>query len=84
MSNTKNQWSNDLVFEKNQQDKQILIQTNQREERMSKLTKSEMKRETWQQILRKYRGSLGHTKLENLNVMGNFLDWYHIQKLNQD
>jgi hypothetical protein len=35
-------------------------------------------------IIRTYYKSLYSTKLENLDEMDNFLDIYHVPKLNQD
>jgi hypothetical protein len=47
-----------------------------------------MKRETEQETLRKAKASyykkLYSTKLENLDVMDNFVDRYQVTKLNQD
>jgi D-hexose-6-phosphate mutarotase len=37
-----------------------------------------------QKIIRSYFKSLYSTKLENLDEMDNFLDRYHVPKLNQD
>jgi hypothetical protein len=55
------------------------------------ISKSEMKRETLQQkmrkskeIIRPYYKNLCSTQLENLDEMHNFLDRYQVPKLNQD
>ena len=37
-----------------------------------------------QRIIRSYDKNLYYTKLENVKEMDNFLDRYHISKLNQD
>ena len=67
--------------------RQTFIQTNQKTERISKLTKSEMKRwtknkktlEEIQRIIRSYFKNLFSTKLENVKEMDNFLDRYDLQ-----
>ena len=43
-----------------------------------------METEDNQKIIRSYYKILYSTKLENLDVMDNFLDWYQVSKLNQD
>jgi adenine C2-methylase RlmN of 23S rRNA A2503 and tRNA A37 len=54
------------------------------------INKSEMRREAQQQKLRKFKShqillqKLYSTKLENLDEMDDFLDRYHIPKLNQE
>ena len=45
-NNTKNQRDKELVLWENQQNRQTFMQTNQKAERISKLTKSEMKMRT--------------------------------------
>jgi hypothetical protein len=61
------------------------------QETLSKLTKSEMKRETQQhtwrkfrKVIRSYYKSLYSTKLEYLDELDGFLDRYHIPKLKQE
>ena len=49
---------------------------------MKRETKSDT--EEIQRIIRSYFKSLYSTKLENLNEMDDFLDRYHLPKLNQD
>ena len=43
-----------------------------------------MKTEEIQKIIRSSYKSIYSTKLENLNVMNNFLDRYQVPNLNQD
>ena len=90
-NNAKNQWDKELVLQENQQNRQTFIHTNQKAEReysnqQNQKWKGDITtdREEIQRIIRPSFENLYSTKLENLKEMDNFLDKYHLPKLNQD
>jgi hypothetical protein len=81
------------LFEKIKKINKPLAKLTKRHRDNIQINKTEMKRETKQTKLRKFKKSLGltsnactpqNTKLENLNKLDNFLDRHHLPKLNQD
>ena len=79
-----------FVLWENQQDRQTFIQTSHKTENIQINKIRNEKRDIptdlkeIQRIIRPYFKNLYFTKLENLKEMENFLDSYHISKLNQD
>ncbi|OPX54071.1 hypothetical protein BTE48_16160 [Oceanospirillum multiglobuliferum] len=81
-----------MVLWENKQDRQALIQTNQKAEReniqINKIRNEKgditIDNEEIQRIIRSYFKNLNSIKLENLKEMDIFLDGYHIPKLKQD
>ena len=80
-----------MALLENQQNRQTLFQTNQRQRENVQINKYKNEKgditidmEEIQRIIRSYFENLCSTKLENLKEMGNFLDKYHLQKLSQE
>jgi hypothetical protein len=88
-NNIKNQWNKELVLWKIQQDRQSLAKLNERWRENIQINKIGNKKgditsdtEDIQRIIRSHFTSLYSKKLENLKKKDNFLNRYHLPKLN--